>query len=62
MIHDVAVSGRAASAAGVDLDLCVYSASPHGFTGHPTPMAGTALDDIETWLAERLEIPVASIA
>lgn len=38
------------SAAGVDVDLRVYPASPHGFTGHVTPMAGGARDDIKTWL------------
>ena len=38
------------SAAGVDVDLRVYPASPHGFTGHATPMARAARDDIETWL------------
>jgi acetyl esterase len=38
------------SAAGVDVDLRVYPGSPHGFTGHPTPMARAALDDIATWL------------
>ncbi len=38
------------SAAGVDVDLRVYPASPHGFTGHATPMAAAAMDDIETWL------------
>ena len=38
------------SAGGVDVDLRVYPASPHGFTGHATPMAGAARDDIKTWL------------
>jgi acetyl esterase len=38
------------SAAGVDVDLRLYPESPHGFTGHPTPMARAALDDIESWL------------
>jgi acetyl esterase len=38
------------SAAGVDVDLRVYPASPHGFTGHATSMARAALDDIEHWL------------
>ena len=41
-------------AAGVDVDLRVYPEAPHGFTGHPTPMARAALDDVEVWLAERL--------
>jgi acetyl esterase/lipase len=38
------------SADGVDVDLRVYPAAPHGFTGHGTPMAKAALDDIRTWL------------
>lgn len=33
------------SAALVDVVLRVYPASPHGFTGHPTPMAQVALDE-----------------
>ena len=39
------------SAALVDVDLRIYPASPHGFTGHRTAMAQVALDDIETWLS-----------
>jgi acetyl esterase len=42
------------SAAGVEVDLRVYPASPHAFTGHPTPMARAALDDIDTWLSAQL--------
>ena len=38
------------SAANVDVDVRIYPDSPHGFTGHPTPMAEAARDDIETWL------------
>jgi acetyl esterase len=38
------------SAANVDVDVRIYPDSPHGFTGHPTPMAEAAKDDIETWL------------
>ncbi len=41
------------SAAGNEVDLRVYPESPHGFTLHPTTMASTALDDIESWLAKR---------
>ncbi len=37
-------------AAGVHVELRIYPASPHGFTGHATPMARAAMDDIETWL------------
>jgi len=45
---NLAMAARLA-AAGVDVDLRVYPASPHGFTGHPTPMAEAARDDIKTW-------------
>jgi acetyl esterase/lipase len=41
-------------AAGVDVDLRVYPASPHGFTGHATSMAKAAMDDIESWLHRHL--------
>ncbi len=41
------------SAAGGEVDVCVYPESPHGFTLHPTAMASTALNDIEAWLADR---------
>jgi len=34
----------------VDVDVDVYPASPHGFTGHATPMARAARDGIEAWL------------
>jgi acetyl esterase len=44
-------------AAGGDLDLRVYPASPHGFTGHPTGMARAALDHRDAWLADRLAAP-----
>jgi acetyl esterase/lipase len=42
------------SAAGVDVDLRVYPAAPHGFTGHPTAMAAAAREDIENWLRAKL--------
>ena len=45
------------SAAGVDIDLRIYPESPHGFTGHPTPMARAAQDDMTTWLGEHLGAP-----
>lgn len=41
-------------AAGVEVDLRVYPASPHAFTGHATPMARAALDDIDHWLRDRV--------
>lgn len=37
-------------AAGVEVDLRVYPASPHAFTGHATPMAQAALETIDEWL------------
>lgn len=40
--------------AGVDVDLRVYPAAPHGFTAHATPMASAALDDVHAWLDTRL--------
>ncbi|GAA3873051.1 alpha/beta hydrolase [Leifsonia kafniensis] len=36
--------------AGVDVDLRVYPASPHAFTGHATSMATAALETIDEWL------------
>lgn len=51
---NLAMADRLA-AAGVEVDLRVYPASPHGFSWpHPTPMARAALDDIESWLRGRL--------
>ncbi|MBP1325386.1 acetyl esterase/lipase [Leucobacter exalbidus] len=41
-------------AAGVEVDLNVYPASPHAFTGHATSMAQAALNDIDKWLRDRL--------
>ncbi|MDN4614477.1 alpha/beta hydrolase [Leifsonia sp. F6_8S_P_1B] len=42
------------AAAGVDVDLRVYPAAPHGFTGHATPMAAAAQADLRAWLDARL--------
>lgn len=44
-------------AAGVEVDLEVYPASPHAFTGHPTSMAEAALESIKAWLGSRLAQP-----
>lgn len=41
------------SAAGGEVDVRVYPESPHGFTLHPTAMASAALNDINSWLADR---------
>jgi len=48
------------SAAGVDVDVRIYPASPHGFTGHATSMARAATDDIEGRLLRHLHLPVAT--
>ena len=53
LLQDNLAMAERLTAAGVDVDLRVYPASPHGFTGHPTPMARAALDDIETWLQRK---------
>ncbi|EMF02146.1 alpha/beta hydrolase fold domain-containing protein [Streptomyces mobaraensis NBRC 13819 = DSM 40847] len=45
------------SAAGNDVDLRVYPEAPHGFTAHPTALAATALDDIASWLRDRITGP-----
>ena len=50
---NLAMAGRL-SAAGNDVELRIYPESPHGFTGHPTAMARTALSGIDSWLRERI--------
>ncbi|MGI5473076.1 alpha/beta hydrolase [Streptomyces sp. CA-132043] len=53
---NLAMAGRL-SAAGNDVELRIYPESPHGFTGHPTAVARTALSDIESWLLDRIVQP-----
>lgn len=50
LLHDNLAMAAHFSAAGVDVELRLYPDAPHGFTGHPTPMARAALDDIKSWL------------
>lgn len=54
LLEDNQAMAARLSAAGVEVDLRVYPEAPHGFTGHPTPMARAARDDIRTWLADQL--------
>jgi acetyl esterase len=53
---NLAMAGRLC-VAGNDGQLRVYPESPHGFTGHPTALARTALDGIASWLLERVSRP-----
>jgi acetyl esterase len=54
LLRDNLAMSASLSAAGVDVDLRVYPAAPHGFTGHPTAMAEAARADIRAWLRDRL--------
>ncbi|RZL84097.1 MAG: alpha/beta hydrolase [Rhodococcus sp. (in: high G+C Gram-positive bacteria)] len=53
---NLAMAGRL-SAAGNDVELRIYPESPHGFTGHPTALARTALSGVDSWLLERITRP-----
>ncbi|MEN0134927.1 MAG: alpha/beta hydrolase [Rhodococcus sp. (in: high G+C Gram-positive bacteria)] len=50
LLHDNLAMAARLSASAVDVDLRIYPEAPHGFTGHPTPMARAARDDIQAWL------------
>ena len=53
LIEDNLAMAARLSAAGGEVDLRIYPESPHGFTGHPTGMARAALNDRNSWLADR---------
>ncbi|MGZ4620508.1 MAG: alpha/beta hydrolase [Blastococcus sp.] len=53
LLEDNLLMATRLSAAGGEVDLRIYPESPHGFTGHPTSMARVALNDRDSWLAER---------
>jgi acetyl esterase len=53
LLEDNLAMAARLSAAGNEVDLRIYPESPHGFTGHPTSMARAALNDRNSWLAER---------
>jgi acetyl esterase/lipase len=53
VLDDNLVMAARLSAAGGEVTVRVYPESPHAFTSFPTAMAGAALRDIESWLAER---------
>jgi acetyl esterase/lipase len=55
LLEDNLAMATRLAAAGVSVDLRIYPASPHGFTGHPTPMADAARNDIDSWLRARLK-------
>jgi acetyl esterase len=57
LLEDNLAMAARLSAAGNDVDLRVYPGAPHGFTGHPTRMARTALDGVESWLGDRIAHP-----
>jgi acetyl esterase/lipase len=60
LLEDNLVMAARLAAAGVEVDLRVYPESPHGFTGHPTSMAAAALQDRDSWLAERFSAGAAT--
>lgn len=54
LLEDNLAMASQLAAAGNEVDLRIYPASPHAFTGHSTSMARSALNSIDDWLRERL--------
>lgn len=54
LLEDNLAMAARLSAAGNQVDLRVFPESIHGFTSHPTAMATAALEELETWLSDRL--------
>jgi acetyl esterase len=54
LLQDNLAMAAALSATGIDVDVRVYPAAPHGFTGHTTAVAQAAVDDMDRWLIQRL--------
>ena len=54
LLEDNLAMATRLSAAGVKVDLGIFPASPHGFTGHPTSMAQAAIGHINSWLKIQL--------
>ena len=54
LLEDNLAMATRLAAAGVEVDLRIYPESPHGFTGHETPMARAALEHISAWLRAQL--------
>lgn len=57
LLEDNLAMAARLSAAGNDIDLRVYPESPHGFTGHATAVATTAIAGIEAWLSDQFAPP-----
>ncbi|MFD6856445.1 alpha/beta hydrolase [Rhodococcus sp. NPDC060086] len=56
LLEDNLAMAARLSAAGNDVTLRIYPEAPHGFTGHPTALARTARNDIDSWMLERIGI------
>lgn len=57
LLEDNLAMAARLSVAGNEVDLRIYPESPHGFTGHRTAMAETALHGVESWLRDRIARP-----